>query len=475
MACCVRCVFLAAAGWLALFAPARADDRPNILFLLSDDHNYRALGCAGDPLVKTPTLDRLASEGVRFTHAFTCFPQCSPSRAALLTGRDSWRNGVRRGVESFAADSQFWPRLLADAGYDTFITGKWHNAGMPWDYGFQSGANLYVGGSNDHSKMPLIQWNQSKKDAVPPGTFSSTAFADATLSFLGSRSSSEKPFCAYVSFTAPHDPWIPPGEYASMYSPDNVPLPKNFMPRPPFRIPEGFEKLRDQATLPFPRTEADVKRAQALYAGMLSHLDSEIGRILSGLEAQGLTGNTVVIFMGDHGHSLGSHGFVGKQCMYEEGIRQPLILRHPRLARGSPACAELVMHMDLFPTLCDIAGVAVPGGLDGKSLLPLYEGKGGAIRSEVLACHHSPEGHLMSSWCLRTKTHKSIHHLLTGEFEFFDLEADPWELENLAGCEEVARIELPLRERLLAWQAASLRRGGEPVPLKSSSSSGALR
>jgi arylsulfatase A-like enzyme len=425
----------------------------NILVLLSDDHNYRGLGCAGNRDVRTPNIDRLATEGLYFDHCFTPMPQCAPSRAALLTGQDTWTNGVRTGNMPFAQGAVLWPQLLDTAGYDTFYTGKWHNAGMPWDRGFKSGANIYAGGMADHRRVPVTAWKgakRGKKDVKEATKFSSTLFADAVIKFLQSHTSN-RPFCAYVSFTAPHDPWVPPDEYATMYDPAALQVPPNFMPRPPFTVPVDFAALRDQRVLPYPRTEASVRKAMSLYYGMITHLDHEIGRILRSLDEQGLADDTLVIFAGDHGHSLGSHGFVGKQCMYEEGIRLPLIMRIPGVSKRANRCDALVSLIDLFPTICDVAGVRTPPGVEGRSLLDLYQGKPLKWRDRLFASHHSPERHGMSTHCVRTQRYKLIEHRTTGELELFDLAEDPFELANLAERPGLAAVQSKLHQELTAW------------------------
>lgn len=444
-----------AAAVVALHGVCRAEAprpsaRPNILILLSDDHCYRALGAAGDPALKTPNLDRLAGDGVYFTHCFTPMPQCSPSRAAIFTGQDCWTNGVQSGTDHFAEDAKLWPRLLAEAGYAVFITGKWHNADLPWECGFNAGANLKLGGMSDHRRLPLVQWKQTKADGAAATEFSSTAFANAFLSFLKNHSRAQ-PFCAYVSFTAPHDPWVPPTPYDAMYDPAEMPLPANFMPRPPFQLPPGFTELRDQQALPYPRTEQDVRRGMTQYYGMLSQLDQQIGRILEGLDESGMAENTLVVFAGDHGYSLGSHGFVGKQCMYEEGIRLPLIVRYPKAPRGAATSDALTSLVDFFPTLCEVAGVKVPGGVEGRSLLPLYRGESPPWRNEVFASHHSPDKHGMSTQCVRTERYKLIQHRLAGEEELFDLDEDPFELANLIGREEARPVHNELAALLAQW------------------------
>jgi arylsulfatase A-like enzyme len=427
--------------------------RMNVLLLLSDDHHYRALGVAGESAVKTPHLNQLAADGVYFSHCFTPMPQCSPSRAAIFSGQDCWTSGVQSGTTRFADDAILWPRLLAEAGYCVFMTGKWHNADMPWDCGFTAGADLKLGGMSDHRRQRLIQWKQSPAAKTLSPEFSSTAFANAFVRFLRDHDE-RQPFCAFVSFTAPHDPWVPPAPFDAMYDPADLPLPKNFMSQPPFRLPPGFASLRDQQVLPFPRSEHDVRRAMSQYYGMISHLDEQIGRILDALLESPYADNTMVIFAGDHGYSLGSHGFVGKQCMYEEGIHLPLIIRHPTLKRHAATCTDLTSLVDFFPTICEAAGVSTPRSVEGKSLLSLYRGEKASWRSELFASHHSPDKHGMSTQCVRTHRYKLIQHRTTGEEELFDLADDPFELVNLADRAEVSDIRDRLAARLAEWAAS---------------------
>jgi arylsulfatase A-like enzyme len=449
---CLVAVLLAAGAAACPAASDAAEPGPaNVLLIISDDHMLDALGCAGNPAIQTPHLDRLAGDGVLFTRCFTPNPICTPSRANILTGQDSWTNGCIFFGEPIRESSPLWPRLLARAGYDTFFTGKWHNDGQPSTRGFTCGAEVFVGGMYDHAHLPVIQYGQPKKARKPAQKFSSELFVDAAIRFLDQRDG-DRPFCIYLAFTAPHDPWIPPGEYATMYAPEEMPVRANFMPRPPFQMHPSFPTLRDQRQLPFPRTEPDVRGALTQYYGMITHMDAQIGRLLAKLDREQLTPNTLVLFLGDHGYSMGSHGFVGKQTMYEEGLITPLIVRYPRLQRGGPTCDALVSLVDLFPTICEAAGVEVPETVEGQSLLRLYQGKVAKIRDHLFATFHSPTKHYMSTRCIRTERYKLIQHLLTGETELFDLAADPLELHNLAGNPEHARLQSQLTARLMAWR-----------------------
>ena len=442
--------------FLAIAFASIASAKPmNIVLIVSDDHHYTSLGCFGDPVVKTPHLDRLAKDGVKFTHCFTPNPICTPSRACILTGQDTWKNGCVFFGEPINENSPLFPRLLSSAGYDVFVTGKWHNRRRPWDAGFTSGANIWMGGGYNHLAMPLMQWKQTKRsDRKPASVFASTAFADAAIGYLKSRDRA-KPFCVYLSFTTPHDPWTPPGEYASMYDARKMPLPHNYMPRPPFKINERFLSLRDQRQLPWPVPKWGVKAALAQYYGLITQMDLQIGRVLDELDRQQLSDDTLVMFAGDHGYSMGSHGFVGKQTMYDEGIRTPLIVRHPKLKRGGEVSDALVSLMDLLPTMCDAAEVDTPKDVDGASLIAVYTGDRKHRRREIFSTFHSLTKHQMSTRCVRTQTHKYIDHLMTDETEMFDLITDPYELNNLAGKPEYKGIQDDLKQRLKAWRTAN--------------------
>jgi len=258
----------------------------------------------------------------------------------------------------------------------------------------------------------------------------------------------------------PHDPWTPPGAYATLYPPQEIPLPANFMPRPmngaqPFQYYTDWHgtNLRDeQQMVPFPRTPEGVRDVRRRYYGTITHDDEQIGRVLSTLDRQRLAADTLVLFVADNGISLGAHGISGKQTMYEEGIRLPLILRYPRLARGHPQNAGLVSLIDIFPTVCEAAGVAVPESVEGRSLLGLYRGEGPWDRAQIFASFVSPEQHRLNMRCIRTGSHKLIHHLTTDEVELYDLDRDPYELHNLAGLPEWGEVQKQLTARLAAWR-----------------------
>jgi len=245
-----------------------------------------------------------------------------------------------------------------------------------------------------------------------------------------------------------------------MYKPEEVPLPANFMPRPmngskPFKYYTDWhgKNLRDEKQmLPFPRTEEGVRNIRSRYYGTITHDDREIGRILDKLDEKQFTDNTLVIFIADHGISLGAHGISGKQTMYEEGIRLPMIMRYPKLKRGRAENSSLVSLIDIFPTVCEAAGLKIPISIEGMSLLGLYQGQEGWRRSRIYAYFVSRQRHRLDIRCIRTERYKLIHHLTTDEVELYDLEKDHYELNNLAGKKPYLKLQKKLWQELTAWR-----------------------
>lgn len=435
-------------------------ERPNIILIIADDMAHSDLGVAGHLLLKTPNLDRLACQGVHFTRAFTPNPICTPSRAAILTGQDCWTNRCYFFGMPIKHDSKHFAQLLSKAGYETFYTGKWHNDGLPSQRGFTTGKYIGGGGpgAGGHFKPRVQDFGGSNRRQIE--RFDSELFTDAAVRFLDSISLDDKPFLMVVSYMTPHDPWTPPGKYATMYKLEDVDLPPNFMPRPmngskPFQYYTNWHgrNLRDEKQMvPFPRNPQGVRDVRGRYYGTITHDDHQVGRILDKLDERRLTKNTLVIFIADHGISLGAHGISGKQTMYEEGIRLPMIMRYPRLKRGSAQNSNLVSLIDIFPTICEAAGISIPGSVEGNSLLGLYQGKGNWHRNRIFASFVSPEKHRLDIRCIRTDRYKLIHHLTTNEVELYDLKKDPYELVNLAGKDPYLKSQKQLQQELITWR-----------------------
>ncbi|MBN1509048.1 MAG: sulfatase-like hydrolase/transferase [Sedimentisphaerales bacterium] len=425
--------------------PAYGAGKPNILFLFADDQRADTIAALGNPHIKTPNLDKLVTSGFTFRTNY-CFggnsgAVCVPSRAMLMSGK-TWFHIDTVSLKGV----KLLPELLQENGYATFATGKWHNGQGSWLRAFQQGKAVMFGGMSDHSKVPVRDLgSDGKLTAVRTGEkFSSELFADAVIEFLQKHDDS-KPFFAYVAFTAPHDPRMPPLAFREQYYRDLPPLPANFLPQLPFD--NGMMKGgRDENLAPWPRTEGVIRDQLAEYYGMITHLDGQIGRILEALKQTGQADNTVIIYAADNGLALGSHGLLGKQSVFEHSMRVPLIFIGPGIPRGKSTTAFSYL-LDVFPTLCDLIGVPCPSDVEGESLRPLWEGKKDRVRDSVFLPY------IEIQRAVRDERWKLICYPKISYMQLFDLQADPDEKTNLIDRAESAEQVERLLKLMGRWQA----------------------
>ncbi len=445
-------------GLLACFAiPAStlraADKRPNVLFLFADDQRPDAVAAFGNPVIKTPNIDKLAQGGFRFTRAYCMGSMggavCLPSRAMLNSGRTLFH------VKTDLSNAQTMPETFRKAGYMTFGTGKWHNQAPSFVRSFEEGKAVFFGGMSDHTKVHLADTTADGQvgNKRVGDKFSSTLFADAAVEFLENYHG-DRPFYAYVAFTAPHDPRQAPEGYITMYDPQRVPLPKNFLPQHPFF--NGWMTGRDETLAPWPRTERVIRQQLAEYYGMISHLDHEIGRVLAALHKSGQDQNTLIVYSADHGLALGSHGLLGKQNLYEHSMGTPLIFHGLDVPPGKSSDA-LAYLFDIFPTLCDITGVEPPEGVEGKSLAPIWRGEKRAVRDSV----YTAFSNVMRA--VRDDRWKLIRYPHINKSQLFDLKNDPDEIHNLADDPAQADRVADMLRLLRKWQVDM----DDPTPLTS--------
>ncbi|HUF62472.1 MAG TPA: sulfatase-like hydrolase/transferase [Verrucomicrobiales bacterium] len=443
------------------------EGRPNFVFLLSDDQTFRALGCLGDSPLRTPQLDRLAGEGMLFTHVFNqgswSGAVCICSRAMLHTGQFLFH--AQQSIDR----APLWGETLGRAGYRTFAIGKWHNGQAAALRGFQAGraqgAGMYEAGEamyhrpadgngwrpwdralGGHWKPAVWDFNSGKAGSdYTVETHTSELYADEAIRFLREEvSRDERPFFLYVAFNAPHDPRQAPKEWVDLYPVDSMPLPPNYLPEHPFD--QGDARLRDEILAPFPRTEAAVRLHLAEYFAILSHMDHQIGRILEALDASGERDETYVIFTSDHGLAVGQHGLLGKQNQYEHSIRVPFLARGPGIAAGS-RCDALVYLQSSYATTCELAGVAVPETVEFPSLVPLLRGHELELHSAIFGAYKEFQR------MVRTRHHKLILYPEAGVAQLFDLDSDPWERTDLVGSSEAQGLRAGLLRRLVDLQA----------------------
>ena len=427
--------------------------RPNVLFMIADDHRWDAIGGMGDPTVKTPTMDSLMARGTTFrqTHIMGSLSGavCVPSRAAVLTSASLFRSGANQINRDYA----IWPEVMRQAGYHTFFSGKWHNDRQTFADSFDDGGTIFFGGMGNQYKVPIFDFDPTgayPKDARYIGDkFSTELFTDSAVQFIENYDQTN-PFFLYLSFTSPHDPRTPPGEYATMYPPAEVPVPENFYPEHPFD--NGEMRIRDEVLAPFPRTPEIVQQHIADYYGMITSQDAEMGRLLNTLEANGHLDNTIVIYTADHGLAVGQHGLLGKQNLYDHSIRVPSIFAGPGISEGTTVDALTYLY-DVFPTVCDLTSVECPDTTEGKSLVPLMEGCVEQVRATVFAAYKDIHRTISDGrW-------KLIRYYVSEEtgkgtdcIQFFDLEQDPWETTNLADLPEHADRIRSLAADMKMWQ-----------------------
>ena len=329
---------------------------PNILHIHTDDHRPDGLNALGNPILITPNLDTLVGRGVTFSNCYTMGSMigavCTPSRTMLLTGR-SWQRipGAPYEAPNAGDPSTFLPRIIKAAGYQTWHTGKKGN-------GFPAGLKEFEtsilddanGQTPDNDRAHCCQ-----------------RLADRTIGFLESRISNResRPFYIYIAPPVPHDPRSTEPQFHKLYDPTKIPLSPAFMPLHPWD--NGEMTVRDEKLAPWPRTPEDTKQQNADYYSCISGLDYHLGRIFAELKTNGQWENTIIIFSGDNGLSLGDHGLFGKQNLYEfGGMHVPLVIAGPGIPKGSSEA--LVYLMDLFPTIAEFAGAKIPDGVEGKSL-----------------------------------------------------------------------------------------------------------
>ena len=379
-----RCAASPAALAASAGPTGNASRSPNVVFIFTDDQQARALGAFGGA-VATPRLDRLVASGTAFTNAYIegshVGAVCAPSRAMLMTGRHL-AHVQPDGLDIDPAHTTL-PGVLGAAGYHTVATGKWHNGEPAFLRSFTEGRRVFFGGMHDHYGVPvrdLAPGADTLGAVYTSGDVHSTDwFGGTAIAFLdGYRSS--RPFFLYAALTAPHDPRQAPPAYLDRYDEAAVPLPPNFATEHPFDT--GELDIRDEWTAPLPRTPAAVRREIAGYDAMITHLDAEVGRIVEAVQRNGFGDNTVVVFASDNGLALGAHGLMGKQNLYEESVRVPLVFAGPGVPAGVRSDA-LVTLQDVFPTLAEMAGVPIPPTVEGRSLVPVLRGGAAGVRESV--------------------------------------------------------------------------------------------
>lgn len=473
--------------------------QPNLLLILTDQQRADTLGCYGAPVCRTPCLDQLASDGLRFDRAYTTCALCSPARVSMFTGLYPHTHGVRTNTESptlwptadLPDDVPTLPRLLT--GYRCGFVGKWHcgETRNPASFGFTDGPDPGPGYGNPYAMPDFEAFLKERSLAHPaaflrdgglfaaapdgqqavPGCRSSggrlSGLAEACepayvadratrlLAELGARARREqRPFFLTVSFWGPHHPCYVPEPYASLYAPADVPLPATFRDdfagKPSVHARWRRSFYREQHAW----TDDHWRRVIALYWGYCTFIDAEIGRLLAALDAQGLRDDTTVAFASDHGDTMGGHGLFDKgEFMYEDTYRVPLIVHAPGRTRPGSVCRALVSNMDLMPTLLELGGGPTPPGLHARSLAPLCADPMAPWRDDLMAEFHGLRiGY--NQRMLRWGDWKYVFNSPDTD-ELYDLASDPREFHNRIADASCADAAGECRQRLLGWMKAT--------------------
>ena len=484
----VRSAGLAALGFpfVARAWPARPSGRrPNILFIMADDHASRAVGCYGSGLNRTPGIDRIAREGVRFDRCFCTNGICAPSRAAILTGKHSHINGLRDNSVAFDGRQPTFAKLLRDAGYETALVGKWHLKSDPT--GFNRWTILPDQG--DYYNPDFIEKGVRTRCAG----YVTDILTDLAVEFLDARKAGDKPFLLMLQHKAPHRNWQPAERHLSLYDGVAFPEPPTLFDDYATRSRAAFEQemtIRDHMTLesdlklgPPPgrldpaqrevweraygpkraaferaRPEGDAlvrwkyRRYLQDYLGCIASVDEGVGRVLEALDRTGLAGDTLVVYTSDQGFFLGEHGWFDKRFMYEEALRMPLLMRWPGRIRPGSISGEMLTNIDFAPTFLDVAGLGKPADMQGRSFLPVLLGRAVAGWPESCYYHYYefPAVHMAKRhYGIRTKRHKLIHFYDDIDaWELYDLEKDPQELRNVFADPSYAGVRRSLEAEL---------------------------
>ncbi len=415
-----------------------APEKPNILFLFTDDQAPDTVHAWGNELIQTPNMDRLIEAGCSFRNSYNMGgwngAVCLASRRMLNTGRFLW-HAEAENLQQRVKQRKMWSQLMADAGYETYFAGKWHlptdaekifdhtghvRPGMPKQT--QEGYNRPIEGQEDVWQP----WDTSRGGYWEGGKHWSEVLTDEAEAFLAGASRSEKPFFMYLAFNAPHDPRQSPKSYVDRYPWREIELPASFQPRYPFAEAIGAgPTLRDEALAPFPRTPYAIKVNRAEYYALVSHADTQIGRILDALEKTGKADNTYIFFTADQGLAVGHDGLMGKQNMHWHSVRVPFAVVGPDISAGSRIDTRIYLQ-DAMATALELAGATVPDDIQFRSLLPLLRNE----RAEQYEAIYG--GYIDLQRMVVDDDYKLILYPKVPVARLYNLAEDPRELNDLA-------------------------------------------
>lgn len=457
--------------------------RPNILFIMSDDHAAHAVSAYGSKINQTPHIDRLAKEGLRFSHCFAVNSICTPSRASILTGKYSHKNGVPV-FNRFDGSQWTAAKALQATGYHTGIVGKWHLQSDPTGFDYW---NILVG-QGLYQNPVFIEMGERKKI----NGYATDVITDLSLEFLKNRPK-DKPFFLMTHHKAPHREWTPDAKHAALFADKTIPEPETFN--------DDYATRSDAARTAIMRVDRDLNRGDlkispppglrgtnltewkrgtdselevvtngktnklsgtALkkwkyqrymkdYLACIASVDDNVGRLLDYLDQTGLATNTIVIYTSDQGFFLGDHGWFDKRFMYEESIRMPFLVRYPPAIKPGSVSDAMILNVDFAPTFLEFAGLPTPAEVQGRSLKSFFVGQqpNDWRKSWYYRYYHYPNEHgTEPHYGVRTERYKLIYFNRISQWELFDLKNDPHELKNIANAPENAKVVTELKTEL---------------------------
>jgi arylsulfatase A-like enzyme len=435
------------------------NERPNIVFIFADDQCFETIRELGNQEIETPNLDRLVRQGTTFSHAFNMGSWsgavCVASRTMLNTGRFVWNaNAVHAKSEQEREQGRWWSEYMKQAGYRTYMTGKWHCKANA-DKAFDVARDIRPG----MPKATAAGYNRPAADGSDPwspsdpkfggfwegGTHWSEVVANHATDFFSDAGKHESPFFMYLAFNAPHDPRQSPAEYVARYPASSIQIPDNFQPLYPYASEIGCgPKLRDERLAAFPRTPEAIQVHRQEYYAIITHMDAMIGRVLDALNASGKADNTWIFFTADHGLAVGQHGLLGKQNMYDHSVRVPFIVAGPGVAKNQ-RINEAIYLQDVMPTTLELAGIEKPKHVEFNSLLPMLAG-GQSPYDSIYGCY------LKKQRSIRTDQYKMIAYPAAKTLRLYDTKHDPLEKNDLAQEPGMKPILADLFRRLIALQ-----------------------
>ncbi|PKL87303.1 MAG: sulfatase [Ignavibacteriae bacterium HGW-Ignavibacteriae-2] len=491
----IKTVGLSAAvlGMPKIFAYNKFNEvQPNIVFIMSDDHAEQAISCYGSKLIKTPNIDRIAKEGILFQNSFVTNSICGPSRATMLTGKYSHINGFRDNKDEFDGSQVTFPKLLQNAGYQTFLIGKWHLKSTPT--GFDNWKVLIDQGQYYN---PVFKDNETEKEFTG---YATDLIADYALDMLEQRDRN-KPFCLLVHNKAPHRNWMPAARHLGAFDNKEIPIPETFFDdystrentagkadmrisdmylSMDMKLKKGFydhetgsggskefaskvediwqteydrmnaeqkllwDNYYDKINLEFKETKLEgmelvkwkYQRYMKDYLSCILSVDENVGKLLNYLDSNKLSENTIVVYTSDQGFYLGEHGWYDKRFMFEQSLGMPLVMRYPREIKSEQVCDKMVLNLDFAPTFLDYTNIKIPNEIQGESFRKIAGSSTKVEWRNSIYYHYYEFPHGWHSvkrhYGIRTERYKLIHYYNDVDlWELYDLKEDPNEVVNL--------------------------------------------